>query len=86
MKVASPVRVNKKGEVSTWWSTSKDGKLLKLLFSQGAAEKFTASGIKDQFPQFQKYATRTLNSACQGLCKTMQSDIEARIAEGSRGE
>mgnify|MGYP003333739273 CR=1 FL=1 len=75
MKVASPVRVNKKSEVTTWLSMRKDGELLKLLFSQGAAEKFTSSKIKDQFLQFQKYATRTLNSACQGLRKTMQSDV-----------
>jgi hypothetical protein len=61
--VEKPVRTDKKGKVISWNSNSKDGQLLKLLMEQGHIKKKTASQVMKDYPQFEKYALRTLSSA-----------------------
>ena len=63
VKKPKATQTNEKGEVTSWDSMNEDGKLLKLLSEEGLLSNKTASTVKQDYPQFGKYALHTLNSA-----------------------
>jgi len=77
---------NNKGEITSWDSTSKDGKLLKTMFDNGIITTETATEIKDEYDQYAKYATKTLGSAVQNLRRQMKKQTEARKSSGSKSK
>ncbi len=83
---ATPPKTNKDDEVTSWKSNSADAKLLKIILSYGLATKSTAAVIKNEFAQFKKYNTRTLNSAIQNMKKSMQNKVDLRKKRGSSCE
>lgn len=77
-----PVRTDEKGKVISWNSNSKDGQLLKLLMEQGHIKKETASQVMKDYPQFEKYALRTLSSALSSNRKALEKEVDARRSNG----
>ena len=82
----TPPKTNKEGEVTSWDGGSPDAKMLKVIISDGMATKSTAAVIKSEFLQFQKYNTRTLNSAIQNMKKSLQNEVDLRKKSVSSGE
>ena len=77
-KAPSPLKVNAKGEITSWSGNSKDDELLKVIFEKGIVEKPTATSIKKAFPQFARYNTKTLNSPFQNIRKALESEVNAQ--------
>jgi len=77
---------NTKGEIISWDSASKDGKLLKVMFDTGVITNETASEVKEECGQFTKHAARTLGSAIQNLCCQMKKQTKARQSKGSKSK
>eukprot|EP00957_Ditylum_brightwellii_P086074 6549021-Ditylum_brightwellii.AAC.1 len=63
----SPPTLNAQGQITSWNSASKDGQDLKAMFEREMVDTMTATQLKGVYPQFKKYARRTLNSALQNL-------------------
>jgi hypothetical protein len=80
--VEKPVRTDEKGKVISWNSNSKDGQLLRLLMEQGHIKKETASQVMKDYPQFEKYALRTLSSALSSNRKALEKEVDARRSNG----
>jgi hypothetical protein len=78
-----PVKTNQKGEVISWDSKSPDGKLLKLLVSDGQTVGKTPSQLMKDFPQFKKYNCKTLSSALNNLRKSFEGEVKAARGGGS---
>jgi hypothetical protein len=72
-----PVKTNQKGEVISWDSKSPDGKLLKLLVSDGRTVGKTPSQLMKDFPQFKKYNCKALSSALNNLRKSFEGEVKA---------
>jgi hypothetical protein len=79
-------KMNEKGELISWDSKSKDGQLLKVLLEQGYIKKETGSQVQQEYPQFAKYALKTLNSALNNCRKALEKEVDARQSRGSAGE
>jgi hypothetical protein len=71
-----------KGEIISWSSKSKDGLLLKLLLEQGHIKKESATQIQKEYPQFAKYALKTLSSALNNNRKALEKEVDARRSNG----
>jgi hypothetical protein len=83
---AKPVKTNEKGEIISWNSNSKDGQLLKLLLEQGHIKKETAMQVQQDYPNFKKYALKTLNSALASNRKALEKAVDERRSDGNAGE
>eukprot|EP00957_Ditylum_brightwellii_P114668 8744790-Ditylum_brightwellii.AAC.1 len=82
VNLTSPT-TNKRGELLTWNSTSKDGILFGDLYSASQFNGKVTSHIKVKYnTQFGKYANKTLNSALQNLCQKDQRGNDTRQACG----
>jgi hypothetical protein len=77
-----PAKMNEKGEIISWSSKSKDGLLLKLLLEQGHIKKESATQIQKEYPQFAKYALKTLSSALNNNRKALEKEVDARRSNG----
>jgi hypothetical protein len=82
-KSKGPAKVNAKGEITSWDSKNVDGKLLKLLVSDGQTAGKTPSQIIKDFPQFKKYNYRTFSSALSNVRKSFESEV--KTARGGTG-
>jgi len=80
------IRTNQKGEITSWDSTTPDGKLLKLMVEQGILTTETGAAVKKDYPQFRKYATRTLSSALSNARNALQKQVDLRQSRGEQGE
>jgi hypothetical protein len=77
-----PAKTNEKGEIISWSSRSKDGLLLKLLLEQGHIKKESATQVQKDYPQFAKYALKTLSSALNNNRKALEKEVDARRSNG----
>lgn len=77
--------INERGEVTSWDSTNPDGKLLKILVEEGLLDKKTASDVKKDYPEFGKYALRTLNSTLTNARNSLKKEVETRMHDVSSG-
>lgn len=80
------VKTNEKGEITTWNSNSSDGKLLKHLVADGQAAGKTPSQLVKEYPQFQKYSNKTLNSALTNTKRCFEAEVRAARGGGSSGK
>ena len=81
-----PVKTNEKGEIISWNSNSKDGQLLKLLLEQGHIKKEAAMQVQQDYPNFKKYALKTLNSALASNRKALEKAMDERQSDGHAGK
>ena len=58
-----------------------------MLFDTGIIDKtMTATKLKKNYKQFEGYSVCTLNSAIQGLRRSVLKEVEARKSRGSTSE
>jgi hypothetical protein len=78
------VKMNAKGEIIAWDSSSDEGKLLKLLVSTGQTAGKTPKQLVMAFPQqFKKYSMKTFSSAVNNMRKSHEAEVNAARARGS---
>ena len=83
---AKAPKTNEKGEIISWDSHSPDSKALRALFDGGLITTETANKVKNDYPRFRQYASRTLNSALSNERKRMEKEVDTQIHRGSSGE
>lgn len=71
-------------KVATWSSKSKDGLFLKLLVETGAVDGMTATEVKYNFRQFEKYETKTMASALSNANKSFSNSLKTRGSPNSK--
>eukprot|EP00957_Ditylum_brightwellii_P187852 14302762-Ditylum_brightwellii.AAC.1 len=80
VNLTSPI-TNKRCELLTWNSNSKDGVLFNDLYLAGQFKDLSASHIKVKYnSSFGKYANKTLKAALQNLCQKDQRESDTRQA------
>lgn len=78
--------MNEKGEIISWSIGSADGKALRALFDGGVITNETAAKIKQEYPRFRSYATRTLNAALASERKRIEKEVDTQLQRGSSGK
>ena len=78
-------KTNEKGEIISWDSSSKDGKALRALFDGGLITDETAKQVKQEYPRFCNFASRTLNSALTNERKRLEKEVDMQKNRGASG-
>jgi hypothetical protein len=72
------------GSIDKWNSGNEDGMALKMYVANGLVEGYSTKEVKDKYPQFQKYTTRTLGSALTNAHRTHANVASTRGPKNSK--
>ena len=76
-------QTNEKGEIIQWDRKSPFGKKLSALFDAAILTIETGMVVKEKYPEFRIFATRTLNSALQAERNRIEKEALLRANRGS---
>jgi len=77
--------MDEKGLIVNWDSTWTDATYLRTLVEKGDVDGMTAGQIQRDYPQFKKYANKTLTGGLKTIRVSVQEEIDAARGPGSNG-
>jgi hypothetical protein len=78
-------KTNANGEIMNWDSSWSDAAYLQMLVETGKVDGLTASQVQKHFPQFQKYANKTLTDGLKTARDSFAKEEEVVHGPGSSG-
>ena len=69
---------NEKGEIMKWNCNNQDGRELKIYVKNGCTTGLTANPLQEKYPQLNKYAYHTFNSALTNARKAFNTQVRNR--------
>ena len=70
--------VDQSGKVSSWKGHTSDAEDLKIFVETGRLEDLTPKQIMEKYPQFNKYAYSTFNSALSNARRSFNNTVSQR--------